>query len=232
MAPEAIDTALSSFSMRRQGASLSCGRAASGVGVSRRTSGRIVSRAARDDWQGGLLRRRRRRHSAARSAGWRCLERVGHRRAEFAIADRCRGRSDRGRCPEAQIEVGVRHSRCVGIGIADHRGRPPRVRRQPQRHGVRARYEDRLSGLGVRGRCRRAIDARRWSRRRRQQHAVLRRRARARLRAGRDDRPAAMEGQGRGSPRRDDHGRRGVSQRTALRAGVVARGRHGGDPDV
>ena len=172
-----------------------------------------------------------RAHGAARSARRRGLEWLGHRSAELAVADRRGSRPHRGRRPEAQIEVGVRHSRRVRVGIAGHRRRLARVRRQPQRR-LRARHEDRLSGVGVRGRCRRAIDACRRSRSRREQHAVLRRRARAGVRARRQHRSAAMEGESRGAPRRDDHRRRGVSQRTALRAGVIARRRHGGDPDV
>ena len=182
MAPEAIDTALSSFSMRRQGAALSS--------AERRAVAAFLSGRPAGSYRAPLEMIGKDAYCAAGTAprdplAGRGVERMGHRSAEFAIADGCRGRSDRGRYPQAQIEVGVRHSWCVRLGIAGHRRRQPRVRRQPQRRGVCARYEDRLPGVGVRGRCRRALDAGRRSRSRRQQHALLRRRARAGLCAGR-----------------------------------------------
>ena len=56
----------------------------------------------------------------------------------------------------AHAEVGVRLSRChVGLVAADRRRRPP-VRRQPERHGLRARREERLHLLDVHGEERRA----------------------------------------------------------------------------
>ena len=55
--------------------------------------------------------------------------------------------------------MGVWVSRRLRLRLAGHRRRRSRVRRQPQRNRVRARCENRLPGLGIRGRCRRSIES-------------------------------------------------------------------------
>ena len=77
-------------------------------------------------------------------------------RRQHALPERGAGGPDRGRGAEAASEVGVRLPRRHIRLVAADGGRRPAVRRQPERHGLRARREERLHRLDVHREERRA----------------------------------------------------------------------------
>ena len=143
LTPEHVETALSSFSMRRQGAALGLAeRRAVAEYVTGRPPGsyraplEVIPKSAYctaapagdplagASWNGfgGDLRNSRFQPAAAGD-----------------LAD-CRA--------AAEAEVGVWISRRLRVGLAGHRRRQPRICRQPQRRRVRPRLQIRLHRLG------------------------------------------------------------------------------------
>ena len=156
LTPEHVETALSSFSMRRQGASLSSAeRRAVAEFVTGRPSGRTGRRSTSFP--------RAPTAPPARPAARRWPARAGTGGASTRATRRFQPAAaaglTRGRRAEAEAEVGLRRARRVGVGLAGVGGRVAGVRRQPQRHRLLARREDGMSGVGVRGLGGRALDA-------------------------------------------------------------------------
>ncbi len=183
-----------------------------------------------------LVRRRGRRRSDGGPVRWNArslgsgggalVERVGPDRHEHAQpAGRGRG-ADRGRPPQAAPRVGAGLSRRdVRVGAAHRCGRA-RLRRKPERHGLRAGRQGRVHPVDLRGEGQRAIGrvdrgARRWLGALR---GVLLRPARLRVRAGRRDGLGALE-HPRGDPSAGPpHGLGRAVRRPPLRAHLVVRG--------
>ena len=172
LTPEHVDTALSSFSMRRQAAALSpAERRAVAAFVTGRPAGSyrapldVIPKTAYCSAAG--IRQRRRVDRAV-------VERLGHQRPEHAIPVRPGRRHLRGRGSAAEVEVGVRlpgvsasGSQVSVVGNRVFVG---------SRNGVvvRARRQDRLPGVGRGSRRCCPIHSRRGALGQRSRHGLFR----------------------------------------------------------
>ena len=218
--PEAILSALTAGGMRPQGGRLT---GAERRAVAEYLTGRVLG----GDVTGASIGRCTHRAAAGRRTGRAGLERLvadgTNTRFQTGAAGRAHGRTG----AEAQAEMGVRLSRRdLGVVAADRRRRTP-VRRQPERHRLLARREERLHHLDVHGEERRARTAPIFgAARRRSGYAVLLRRHR-RQRRTRSTRPPARV---LWTTKVDEHpfaritGSPTLDRRPSLRAGFVARG--------
>ena len=128
LTPEHVETALSSFSMRRQGAILSP--------AERRAVAEFVTGRPGGSYRAPLDVIPRSAYCAAGVSGAtaavdrRELERLGHRRPQHPLSVGGGCGPHRRRRAEAEVEVGVRRAGRLGVGIAGVGGRIARVRRQ------------------------------------------------------------------------------------------------------
>ena len=113
--PEHIETALSSFTMRRQGAALSPAERRAVCRVPRGPSCRIVPGAARRHSEERVLRPPA--PERADAAGRRGVERLGRRPAQHAVPAGRRGGTRGDRRAAAEAQVGVRLSGRLRVGI-------------------------------------------------------------------------------------------------------------------
>ena len=179
--PEAILAALTAGGMRPQGGRLTGAERRAVAGTSAATRSAAISRARPS---AGAARGAR---SAARR-GASPLERLVAVASQHPFPTDGAGGTHRGTRVRAVAEVGLRLSgRDVRMVAADGCARTA-VRRQPERHGLFARREDRLHLLDVHREDRRAHGARRTRSVRGRGMRVLRRHGRERLRARRRQR--------------------------------------------
>ena len=167
--------------------------------------------------------------------GRQAVERLGRRPAQLPIAVG-RHRRPEPRQPSAtESEVGLRVPERPARDVAAVDCRRPRLRRQRDRHRLRARCRDRLHVLVVQGRRHGAHgDQRRHDdvpvaghrpAARRADARVLRRSEWVRLRPGRRYGRAPLESPSRLARGGDHHRRAEVLRRAPVRAGLVVRGR-------
>ena len=162
------------------------------------------------------------------------MGRLEQRSRQHTVSTRRAGRPHRRSSSEAHAEVGVRIPQCNHrAGTADRRRRT-RVRRQPERHRLRARREDRLHALDVPGEGSRADRHRHRTakRQRREIDRIFRRRPRERLRARRRHGRAALDAQPRRAPQREHHRHADALSAAPVRADRVERRRTRAEREV
>ena len=202
MTPEAIDRALTVGIMQRQAATLT---ADDKKFVAEYLSG--LPFGAPEPPEAPPVRgrgRALRSHPRARHRrlGIRSREHAFHRRG-FRAACRCG-------YPAARGEMDLRLSRFRSRAIASHLRLRRAVRRQPERHRVCARCQDRVHPLDVRNERRGPHARRDTCDRRPDQTRLLRRHRRSGLRGRRAHRQGTLAGSGGRSSERDDHRSAGV----------------------